>query len=275
MKALEYLRRLSHLSYAPLTALSLGVFAAALPVPKAYAAPSCLGSGNQCKPDALCTFKAQLAEKVFLYQTYLRNSQVTKKAKNKKRDGIRYNGALYDASVKEAKERFSTATPEELRVKAGQIFQEKIRAYAQANFAIPQCSTGALDRSLLPKEGYSGMFTNEHCQVRVNYLGGDYDPEGFGASHTTSCQEFYDRDRAHEVLHQNTCNKAKDTSKNLDDIDAMIEDEILAYEHSVRLSEAYVRLLSIECSTRPNPDEQKKRAKRIEDLLSPYLKKGS
>ncbi len=243
-----------------------------VPLSPARAAPSCMESSNQCEPDKLCTFKAQLAEKVFLYQMYLKNSQVTKK--RGKRDGVRYDGALYDASIKEAREAFPNASSADQMVKAGQIFQEKMRKYAADNFKLPTCSlNGNLQRSMLPKEGYSGMFTDDHCRIRVNYEGGDYEADGFGASHG-SCQEFYDRDRAHEVIHQQSCEAAKAKGKDLHSINAMIEDEIAAYAHSVRLSQAYVRLLSIRCSAEPDPKQQQERAKRVQDLLAPYLKRG-
>lgn len=238
----------------------------------AQAAPSCLEGDNQCSPDKLCTFKAQLAEKVFLYQIYLANSQKTKKRGT--RDGIRYNGRLYNESMSEAKDAFPNATGAELKTKAGQIFQEKVRKYAAEKFKIPQCKyNGMLNRDLLPKAGYGGMFTDEHCRVRVNYDAGDYDPEGFGATHNT-CKEFYDRDQAHEVIHKRSCEAAKAAGKDLHEIDVMIEDEIKSYEHSVRLSLAYVRMLSIRCSTEPNPNDLKARAQRIQDLLTPYLQKG-
>ena len=243
-----------------------------VPFSSALAAPSCMESSNQCEPDKLCTFKAQLAEKVFLYQMYLKNSQLTKK--RGKRDGVRYDETMYDDSIKEAREAFPKATPAEQMVKAGQIFQEKIRKYAATNFQLPTCSlNGSLQHSMLPKAGYNGMFTDEHCNIRVNYEGGDYEPEGFGASHM-SCQEFYDRDRAHEVIHQQSCQAAKAKGKDVHSINAMIEDEIAAYAHSVRLSQAYLRLLSIRCSAEPDPKQQQARAKRVQDLLAPYLNRG-
>ena len=229
----------------------------------ARAAPKCLGKDNPCSPDKLCTFKAQLAEKVFLYQAYLRNSQVTRRLG--RRDGVRYDGALYEASVSEARASFPNASAADLKVKAGQIFQEKLRKHADEKFKITVCSNGGkLQSNLLPKAGYAGMFTDEHCRIRVNYEGGDYDPEGFGATHT-SCQEFYDRDVAHEVIHQRSCQAAQKKGKDLHDIDVMIEDEVAAYRHSVQLSQAYLRLMSLQCSARQNEAALKLRAKRVLD----------
>lgn len=71
-----------------------------------------------------------------------------------------------------------------------------------------------------------------------------------------------------------SCQVAKAKGKDLHSINAMIEDEIAAYAHSVRLSQAYVRLLSIRCSAEPDPKQQQQRAKRVQDLLAPYLNRG-
>ncbi|HEX6243873.1 MAG TPA: hypothetical protein VFZ61_23320 [Polyangiales bacterium] len=249
-------------------ALALGL---SLGLPSALAAPTCLKEENPCDPQKLCTFKGQLAEKVFLYQTYLRNSQ----KRSGRKQGIRYNGVLYDASVAEAQKSFPTASEAELAVKAGQIFQAKVRKFAADKFKEPACKDGAMpNKTLLPKPGYGGMYTDERCNVYANYDSGEYDSESFGSTDTTSCKEFYDRDRAHEAIHRKTCLAAKDAEKSLDAIDDMIEDEIKAYEHSVRLSAAYVKMLNIQCSAKKKPSELQARAKRIRDLLAPYEKKG-
>lgn len=254
----------------PIRALLFGLsLFAALP---ADAAPECLKNDNPCQPDKLCSFKAALAEKVLLYQLYLRNSQVTKRRGS--REGVRYDGDLYDTSMSEAQTAFPKETAAQQRVRAGQIFQEKIRKYASDHFKLPACKTGSVDLSLFPKKGYSGMNTNEACQVWVNFEGGEYDPATFGSSDQTTCKEFYDRDRAHEVIHQRRCEAAKKRGQaHTFDIDETIEEEIVAYRHSVRLTQAYVRLLSLQCSTQATPDELRKRAQNIENLLTPYFNK--
>lgn len=244
------------------------------PLRYASANANCMESDNQCDPDKLCTFKASLAEKVYIYQTYLRNSQRTKRKGS--REGIKYDGKLYDASIAEAQMAFPNATGDELMEKAGQIFQEKVRKDAADNIKLPTCSGGGMARaSLLPKPGYKGAYTDARCNVYFNYNGGEYPPAGFGASDTTNCQEFYDRDYAHEVIHKQSCEASKASGKNLHRIDNMIEDEIAAYRHSVWLTKAYVRLLSIRCSKLPNRDQLKMRMQRIQDLLNPYLKRGT
>jgi hypothetical protein len=258
------------------TALLLALSGGSLFATAALAAPKCLENGNQCQPDKLCTFKEQLAQKVFIYQTYLRNSQVTKRMPKQRREGIQYDGALYDASVMEAQHDYPNDSAAEQMVKAGQIFQAKIKEFIQQKYQEPACSNGGMvDSKLLPKAGYTGMATDGNCRISVKYLGGDYDPVGFGSGDATSCQEFYDRDMAHEVIHQRSCEAAKKREKNLDSIADSIEDEIAAYRHSVHLTQAYVRLLSIQCSSKPNPADQKARAKRVQDLLGPYLKKAT
>jgi hypothetical protein len=253
-------------------ALSFTLWLAPLQVARANA--TCMQNDNKCEPDKLCSFKAALAEKVFIYEAYLRNSQVTKR--KGKREGIRYDGTLYDASLQEAHDSFPNATGDDLLEKAGQIFQEKIRKYAEDNFKMPTCTGGAMVNSaLFPKAGYTGAETDTHCQVWFKYEGGQYAPAGFGANDATPCQEFYDRDLAHEMIHKASCEQAKTTGKNLHRIDNMIEDEIAAYRHSVLLTKAYLRLLSIRCSSLPNRDALKTRAMRIQNLLAPYLKKGN
>src|ERR1700712_2332672 len=108
------MRSLSPKALALLAALALCLAT----VQRASANATCLDNDNKCEPEKLCTFKVQLAEKVFLYQAYLRNSQVTKKLG--RREGIRYDGSLYDQSVAEARQSFPNDSPATQMVKAGQ-----------------------------------------------------------------------------------------------------------------------------------------------------------
>ena len=209
---------------------------------EANAAPQCIKTNDPCAPEKLCTFKAALAEKALIYQIYLANSQKTKAAV--KRDGVRYDGTLYDEALAEAASRFPDDTVAEQREKAARIFQDKVKEKAAQDFRRPVCRFDAsVNLSLLPKVGYGGMFTNEGCQIRVNYQGGDYDAATFGENDATSCVEFYDRDRAHEVIHQRRCQAAKDRGDTKrESIDGLIEEEVAAYKHSVKLTKAYVTL---------------------------------
>lgn len=253
-------------------AAALGLSLFFQPMPTAVAAPQCLKTENQCDPDKLCTFKASLLEKVIIYQAYLRNSQVTKR--RGKRDGVRYDGTMYNESVSEARRDYPRESAEEQMVRAGQIFQAKMRKYAAERYKDPVCKNGTVRNSFFPKAGYTGMSTDEHCRVFVSFEGGQYDPAGFGANDATSCQEFYDRDRAHEIIHQRRCEAAKARGKPQTlAIDELIEEEIIGYEHSVRLTNAYVRLLSLQCSSEASPDDLRARAERIQQLLGPYISK--
>jgi len=239
----------------------------------ASAAPPCLADDNECDPDKLCTFKAALAEKTLLYQLYLKNSQVTKQLR--KRKGVRYDGKLYNEAMAEARERFSDRDAAEQLEQAGAILQEKIRRQAAEEFKLPTCRYGGtLQLDLLPRDGYNGMYTDEHCNYWVDYQKGEYDPNTFGRNDST-CPEFFDRDRAHEVIHQRRCRDDKEKGRtDREQIGPLIEDEIAAYEHSVKLSKAYVRLLAIQCSSKARPSKIRARAEQVRALLEPYLKKG-
>ena len=81
--------------------------------------------------------------------------------------------------------------------------------------------------------------------------------------------EFYDRDRAHEDIHQQRCNAPTRTAAR-ESLDGHIEEEIEAYKHSVQLSKAYVKLLAFQCSTRSTPAGLRQRAQQVEQLLAAY-----
>jgi len=184
------------------------VVVAMVPVP-ALASPSCLTSANKCEADALCTFKEELAAKVLTYQMYLKNAKRTKELKS--RDGVAYDGTLYKQALAEAMKSFHNSSRAEQRVKAGQIFQELLEKYVKENFEIPTCrANGKLDKKLLPKPGYDGMYTDSKCLIWVKFDAGEVDPKGFASGkQETTCQEFYNRDLAHEVVHQKNCKAAK------------------------------------------------------------------
>ena len=234
---------------------------------RADAAPPCLDADNQCEPDKLCTFEQQLAEKILIQQIY--------KANRPSLNGGR-GGPLYQESVAEAAQRAPMASASERADIAGQLLQEKVQKMAQAQVTIPRCERGSFDPKYLPKVGYNAMFTNEHCEVRVDFESGDYPAEGFGADHVSACPEFYDRDRAHEAIHQSSCKaaKKKGDGQNLN-INRIIQDEIKAYEHSIKVSKAYVRLLSLLCSADAPPEKKQMAAARYRDLLGPYLTKAN
>lgn len=255
-----------------LTAAFVAALGLRAPLQHALAAPECLNDEvGECEPDKLCVFKAELASKVFLYQVYLRNSQVTKK--QKVRDTVRYDGTLYDAAVREANAENPSASAEAKAKRAASLFQDKVEKEAE-KFKADACVNKPENEKYLSKKGYEGMITDpETCRTWANYQKGESDAQSFASTDTTGCKELYDRDRAHEKIHQLRCEDAKKKSKNNTSIDALIEDEIVAYEHSVRLNLAYVRLLSLKC-TSDNINYIKQRAADIQKRLGPYLSKG-
>jgi hypothetical protein len=235
-----------------------------LPVTTAWAADSCIKTDNQCDPDKLCTFRAELASKKLAYDTWAANR--TSK------------GPLYRAAMAQATADLPHGTPAEIAAQAGANLEKLVGDDVRMNFKLPECEEGMLDRTLVPKPGYTGMHTDPKCKVWVDFEAGLYEPEGFGANDKTSCPEFYDRDRAHEAIHKNLCEAAKDpkNKKKIDreSIGEIAREEVLAYSHSVKLTEAYVRLLSLQCSSGRTPDKLKARAKQIQQALAPYVAKA-
>ena len=228
-----------------------------LPVTTAWAADSCLKADNPCDPDKLCTFAAELAAKKLTYDTYYANRNAS--------------GPLYRAAMSEA-----TGSGDAKLESAGSILQDKVKAHVLATFRLPSCSSGMVNKSLVPKQGYEGMHTDAMCNVFADFEAGLSDARSFGKSDPTSCPEFYDRDRAHEAIHQQRCDAANKPGAKVKDrfaIAELVKEELLAYEHSVKLSQAYVRLLSVQCSATRTPDKLKNRAETVQKLLTPYLSK--
>jgi hypothetical protein len=253
-----------------ISALLFGIsLFAALP---ADGAMRCLERDNPCDPDKLCSFKAALAEKVLLYQTFLRNSQVTKR--RGQREGVRYNGRLRDEALAEAQAQYPNASPDEQSAEAGQILEKKVSEDVGARFKIPKCKNGSIQLDLFQKNGYQGMSTDADCKVSVEFMNRRLNPDLFEAEDATACKEFYDRDRAHEFIHKRRCDAAKASGMEVSfGIDSLIEDEIRAYRHSVLLTVAYLRLLKLQCSAGATPNETRVRARAIQNLLVPYLNK--
>lgn len=228
-----------------------------LPITTAWAADSCLKTDNPCDPDKLCTFAAELAAKKLTYETYRANRNS--------------NGALYREAMAEA-----TGTGAAKLVSAGSKLQDKVAAHVRDAFRPPACTSGMLDRTLVPKAGYEGMHTDENCNVFADFEAAPADAKSFGSNDATSCPEFYDRDRAHEVIHQQRCiaaNKPGYKGKNRFAIDQVAREEMIAYNHSVKLSRAYVRLLSLQCSAARTPEALQARAEKVQQLLAPYAGK--
>lgn len=239
-------------------------------------AKQCINEGDPCNPALLCSFEADLAGKVATYQAYLRNSQVTRKAKSKKREGVAYDGTLYEAALAEAKEKNPDATTEVQRRVAADIFNAKLRASLKDRLpkfmecGIPDVTA---DDSILPT--WNGMHTSEDCNVY-----GDTDDGSVLLSDlkndTTACTEFFDRDVGHEGVHQSLCNERKRTppAKDPYDIDQAIEEEVAAYNYSVKRAAADVRALALKCTIDPSLKTRRARAKDLSKKLAAYKAKG-
>lgn len=268
------LRLLSRLKAKPvlvLIAITLLPFGVASAV-----AEQCIKDGDPCNPALLCSFEADLAGKVATYQAYLRNSQVTRQARSKKREGITYRGNLYEAALAEAKSKHPDATSAVQRRVAADIFNAKLRASLKDKLpkfmecGIPDVKA---DESILPT--WNGMHTSEDCNVY-----GDTD-EGTVLlddlkKDTTACLEFFDRDVGHENVHKSLCNERRGNPPADDpyDIDQAIEEEIAAYNYSVKRAAADVRALALKCSVDPSLKTRRQRAADLSKKLGSYQAKG-
>ncbi len=228
----------------------------------AFAGQDCIKEKNPCDPNLLCTFKAEWHSKALLYVIYATNDPSRKGHKSE--DGITYGGTYYDSSMKEANND---------KQKAADIFQDKVKKIAPSLFEMPKCElNGKIDDVRRVKDGYSGMHTDEKCTVHVDYNGGDYDPGSFGSSDHV-CNEFYTRDFNHEQIHRKACKAIKnqrDADKRME-IAGMISEEIQAYKNSMKLNEAYYKLLMAQCSDQfPNQESVRNQTKTINDLLKGF-----
>jgi hypothetical protein len=239
-------------------------------------AEKCINEDDPCNPALLCSFEADLAGKVATYQAYLRNSQVTRNAKSKKREGVTYQGNLYDAALAEAAAKHPDATIAVQRRVAADIFNDKLRASLKDRLpkfmecGIPDVTA---DDSILAT--WNGMHTSEDCNVY-----GDTDD---GAvllddlkEDTTACLEFFERDVGHEGIHKSLCNerRGKPPAEDPYDIDQAIEEEVAAYNYSVKRAAADVRTLALKCSVDPSLKTRRKRAAALSKKLSSYQAKG-
>lgn len=239
-------------------------------------AKQCINDGDPCNPALLCSFEADLAGKVATYQAYLRNSQVTRGAKSQKREGVGYDGKLYDAALAEAAAKNPDASKEVQRRLAAEIFNDKLRESLKDRLPkFMKCGVPDVeaDDSILPT--WNGMHTSEDCNVY-----GDTDDGsvllGDLKRQTTACMEFFDRDVGHENVHQALCTERKRNPPANDpyDIDQAIEEEIAAYNYSVKRAAADVRALALKCSVDPSLKTRRARAKDLSKKLAAYKAKG-
>lgn len=239
-------------------------------------AKQCINDGDPCNPALLCSFEADLAGKVATYQAYLRNSQVTRGAKSKKREGVKYDGTLYEAALAEAEAKHPEATTAVQRRVAADIFNEKLRASLEDRLpkfmecGIPDVQA---DDSILPT--WTGMHTSEDCNVYGDTEDGSVLLDDLKKK-TTACTEFFERDVGHEGVHQSLCNERKRNPPAEDpyDIDQAIEEEVAAYNYSVKRAAADVRALALKCTIDPSLKTRRARAKDLSKKLAAHKAKG-
>jgi len=251
----------------------LGITFLIMSAPQLWAGPKCFDKDNSCDPDLMCTFKAEWHSKALLYVIYATND-ASRKNQKKPKDGIYFDGTLLQGAMNKARAAFPDLSGAELNIKAGQIFEDMVEKESRLLFEMPVCEMGGkLSDKKRVKDGYNGMFTNEKCEIWVDYNSGQYDPKSFGSSDNV-CDEFYQRDYAHEQIHQRACKKKAENSSRFE-IQNKISEELQAYKHSMQLNEAQYRLLSIQCSTSlKKPQETKKRMDRINQLLKGFESRG-
>lgn len=236
----------------------------------------CINDEDPCNPALLCSFEADLAGKVATYQAYLRNSQVNKNSKTKKREGIRYQGDLYDAALAEAKEKNPNASAAAQRRAAANLFNDNLRASLKDK--VPQYKACGipdveLDDSALPT--WDGMHTSEDCNVYGDTEDGSVLLDDLKQD-TGACLEFFERDVGHEKIHQTRCEERKKNPSPDDpyEIDQAIEEEIEAYSYSVKRAAADVQLLALKCSIDPALKTRRARAAALSKQLAAYKAKG-
>lgn len=239
-------------------------------------AEPCIKEEDSCNPALLCSFEVDLAAKVATYQAYLRNSQVTRKSKSKSREGVSYRGDLYEAALAEAKTKHPDADTGFQRRKAAEIFNDKLRESLKdrvpqfKNCGVPDVQP---DESIFPT--WTGMHTSDDCNVygdteKGSVLLSDLKKE------TTACQEFFDRDVGHEDVHTSLCYERKRNRPVNDphDIDQAIEEEIAAYNYSVKRALADVRTLALKCTIDPSLKTRRQRASALSKQLAKHKAKG-
>lgn len=238
------------------------------------ASRKCFDLPQKCNPDLLCSFKSEWYAATALWVTYSVNNP-SKKGQRHSNDGLYYDGALYDESVKAAKSQLPNGNPAELAELAGQIFEEKAPKLAQFIYEPPSCEYGGkLDENFIPMSLYKGMSTDTNCDIWVNYGGQQYPVQEFSKQPSSTCEEYLQEHFIHEQIHKKVCEdekKKKLVIRPSLQIQNLIPEEISAYALDRQILEAEYRLLSIRCSTQlKNPNEERVRMDKLTKLLSGY-----
>ncbi|RYZ05634.1 MAG: hypothetical protein EOO73_19275 [Myxococcales bacterium] len=250
---------------AGLAALVLAPLGAALARPT-----QCIKPETKCDYDLLCAFKVDLAEKILIYEAFIRNSPATQKAPKQTRQGIKYSGKLYQAALAQAKKEDPSLSGEDLASATYQIFVSKVReSLGQQASKYKDCKslgTTAKDQYV---GSWSGMLTDkEDCNVYGSKLVGNNVERltvGDLKDASQGCLEMWDGDRGHEAIHQDAC-RARLANKGAppQTFKSYVEEDAQAYRYSLEQSSNHLKRLQLLCTADPKAKEFRERA---DDLL--------
>ena len=252
--------------------LVAGLSALALaPIGAALARPTrCITDETMCDYDLLCAFKVDLAEKLLIYEGFVSNSPVTKKAPRRTRQGVRYSGRLYDQALAEAKAEDPSATGEELASLAYGKFVTKVRQSLNRQAArYKDCSSLGTTANDQYVGDWKGMLTDKtDCNVYGSKLVGDsverVTLDDLKAD-SQGCLEMWDGDRGHEAIHQNACyQRLGNRNAPPQTFQSYLEEDIQAYRYSVEKAAKGLETLSLLCTADPRTADFRQRA---DDLL--------
>jgi hypothetical protein len=259
---------------AGLSALLLAPLGAALAQPM-----QCITDDTKCDYDLLCAFKLELAEKKLIHETYLANAPRSKKGRAGKRQGVWYDGGLYNQALADAKKEDPAAKGEDLAQDAYDQFATKVAERVDAAAKNAECD----ELGVMPKPelrgNWSGMHTDRNdCFGYVDFGRGTskdtYTPDT-GKDKAQGCLELWDSDMGHEAVHKEMCLQRQRTSVKVPTtFGSLMEEDIAAYRYSVQAAAEALKTMQIRCTADANTDKFRKRADKLLDQIKRYKLKG-
>lgn len=256
--------------FAGLAALLLAPIGGVLAAPK-----ECITPETKCDYDLLCAFKVELAEKMFLFETFVANSPRTKAAKGSTVNGVKYDGSLYNAALREAKKAEPKAEGDDLAAAAYDKFAAKVRAKLAAEAGkYNECnSLGVVPKGAL-RGTWSGMRTSKKdCSVygpppddsTVGILLDDLKKSSEG------CLEIWDSDRGHEAIHQEICRqRLANRDRPPLTLQDYVDEDAEAYRYNVQRAVEDLSRMQIRCTADQKAAEFRKRADELIKKAAKY-----
>jgi len=259
---------------AGLSALVLAPLGVALAQPM-----QCITDDTKCDYDLLCAFKLELAEKKLIYETYIANAPRSKKGRAGKRQGVSYNGGLYNQALADAKKADSTAKGEDLAQDAYDQFASKVAEKVDAAAKNAECDELGVTPKPELRGNWSGMHTNRNdCFGYVDFgrgNGKDTRTPDSGKGKAKGCLELWDSDMGHEAVHQEMClQRQRSTTKLATTFGSLMEEDISAYRYSVQAAANALKTMQLRCTTDKNTEAFRKRADKLLDQIKRYKLKG-